>query len=198
MTTTGRFFVLMLALGSVSLTVFLTAGDPGTSWAGGRDKIDVVSVTEFSPGDSPEELGKSQLLRTKEGISFKLDTTDLEAGTGYTCWIFIDESDAELPGPPGLERFELRVQMGGSFAAADGSGQFSGFLPAGDLPAANGLDVLAIDDESFDDPKKADVLLLVRWHGEAETGLEYEQTHFINAGPDTNVTAQEAFHMGRR
>ena len=187
-----RLQLSLSVLGLVSLLVI------GTSLSGARaaDTIDIVDVTDHFPSDPPLVFGTSELLRTHEGIAYKLDTTGLVAGTGYTLWMFIDESDASIGGPPGLAPFELRIQMGGSFAAPDGSGQFSAFLPAGALPAANGTTVLAIDDGSFDDPETADVLLLVRWHGPAEFGLEYQQTHFINGGPNTNVSVQEAFHIG--
>ena len=188
-----RLQLSLSALGLVSLLVI------GTSLSGARaddHTIDIVDVTDHFPSDPPLVFGTSELLRTDEGIAYKLDTTGLVAGTGYTLWMFIDESDASIGGPPGLAPFELRIQMGGSFAAPDGSGQFSAFLPAGALPAANGMTVLAIDDGSFDDPEGADVLLLVRWHGPAESGFEYEQTHFINGGSVDNVSVQEAFHIG--
>ena len=196
-----RLSVLMLG-GLLSLSMLLIVGNFGPSWVddsgppvvNADGKIDVVDVTDHFPSTPPLVFGESRLSRTHEGIAFKLDTTGLVAGTGYTLWMFIDESDASLGGPPGLEAFEIRIQMGGEFAAADGSGQFSSFLPAGALPPANGLNVLAIDDGSFDDPKRADVLLIVRWHGLAVPGLEYEQTHFINGGPVTNMSVQEAFH----
>lgn len=183
---------LLLVIGSFDLN---RGDDGGTTLvsADGND-IDVVDVTDHFPSVPPVVFGTSQLLRTHAGIAFKLDTTGLVAGTGYTLWMFIDESPASLPGPAGLEAFELRIQMGGEFAAADGSAQFSSFLPAGALPAANGLNVLAIDDGSFDDPHGADVLLIVRWHGSAKKGKEYKQTHFINGGPKTNMSVQEAFH----
>ena len=202
-----RFTVLVL--GAVfALALFLIVGSIGSIWgddpgpsvvdAKGK-KIDVVDVTDHFPSDPPVVFGTSQLLRTKEGVAFKLDTTGLVAGTGYTLWMFIDDDpDVDHPGgPAGLEAFELRMQMGGEFAAPDGSGQFSSFLPAGAFPAANGLNVLASADGFFDKPKKADILLIVRWHGAAVSGTEYEQTHFINGG-SPNMSVQEAFHKGKK
>ena len=197
-----RLSVLILG-GLLALSLLLIVGNFGPSWAGdpgppvvnaNERAVSVVDVTDHFPSVPPVVFGTSQLLRTHAGIAFKLDTTGLVAGTGYTLWMFIDESAASLPGPAGLEAFEIRIQMGGEFAASDGSAQFSSFLPAGALPAANGLNVLAIDDGSFDDPHGADVLLIVRWHGPRRPDLEYEQTHFINGGPKTNMSVQEAFH----
>jgi len=175
------------------------ADDPGANVVNADPKnIDVVDVTDHFPTGIIINAGGSQLLRTKDGIAFQLNTVGLVPGTGYTLWMFIDENDdTSLPAPsPRLSQYEIRIQMGGSFAAPDGSGQFSGFLPTGALPAVNGLDVLAIDDGSFDDPQKADVNLIVRWHGAAVPGLEYEQTHFIFGGPVTNMSVQEALHIG--
>ena len=205
-----RISVLILA-GLLALCLLVVVGsfglgrgdDGGTTLVSADgDDIDVVDVTDHFPSvPVPVVFGTSKLLRTDEGIAFKLDTTGLVAGTGYTLWVFIDENDdTDLGGALGA--FELRIQMGGEFAAADKSGQFSSFLPAGAFPAANGLNVLASDDRSFDDPEGANVLLIVRWHGKAVPGLEYDQTHFVNGGPIIgpdnlpNESVQEAFHIG--
>ena len=154
-----RLSVLMLG-GLLSLSMLLIVGNFGPSWVddsgppvvNADGKIDVVDVTDHFPSVPPVVFGTSQLLRTHEGIAFTLNTTGLEAGNGYTLWMFIDESDASLGGPPGLEAFEIRIQMGGEFAAADGSAQFSSFLPAGAIPAATGPIVLATDDGFLSDP----------------------------------------------
>ncbi len=203
-----RFTVLVLA-GVFALALFLIVGSIGSIWgdnpgpsvvdAKGK-KIDVVDVTDHFPSDPPVVFGTSQLLRTKEGVAFKLDTVGLVAGTGYTVWMFIDENDlTSLPAPsPLLSQYELRIQMGGEFSAGDGSGQFSSFLPAGDFLAHGPNHVLASDDGSFDKPEKADILLIVRWHGAAVFGSEYDQTHFVNGGPVDNDSVQEAFHKGKK
>ena len=149
-------------------------------------------------------FGTSRLLRTDEGIAFELFTTDLVAGNPYTLWAFIDENSAVADGPPDLAPFEIRINVDGLFAdgagEADGDGvaRFSGFVPAGSLPSFNGKSVLAIDDGSFDDPEEADILLLVRLHGSAIAGEEFEQTTNVNGGcpPNTCTTIQEALHGG--
>ncbi len=197
----------VLVLGSLlALSLLLVVGSFGSIW--GDDpgpnvvnakgtNIDIVDVTDHFPSvPDPVVFGTSKLLRTDEGIAFKLDTTGLVAGTGYTLWVFIDEDEESFPAPLAeLMRYEIRMQMGGEFAASDGSGQFSSFFPAGALPDANGMTVLTTtDDGMFDSPMTADVLLIVRWHGKRAKGKEYQQTHFVNGGPKVNMSVQEAFH----
>ena len=147
------------------------------------EDLDVVNVVAHPSG--PDPLGTSRLLRTDEGIAFEIYATALEAGRPYTLWMFVDENSAALPGPPGLERFEIRLNRDGRFADGAGEARFSGFLPAGNLPSTDsGQSVLAIDDGSFDDPEEGDILFLVRAHGPTIAGMEFEQTSHLWGGCD--------------
>jgi len=137
-------------------------------------------------------------LRTDEGVAFTLDTTMLVPGNPHTVWIFIDENSANGPGDNLADKaFEIRLRIDGGFSASDGSAGFSGFLPAGALPAADGMSVLAADDGFFHDPEDANILILVRDHGSLIPGMAFEQTHQIGGcGTGGCATVQEAFHMG--
>ena len=158
--------------------------------------VEVVHVTDIMSG---QIVGTSQLLRTEEGIAFKLDTTGLIPGGGYTMWVLIDENDNTAGGPPAVQPFEIRLQIGGEFAASDGSGQFSSFLRAGPIPPHLGQnEVTAADDGFFDDPEEANILLVVRAHGTAISGLEYEQTHFFDGGGVPSMSVQHAMHFRDR
>ena len=188
----------LCVLGLVSI---LVTGMPFTTLADGDlDVVDVVNHGATPPG----LFGTSRLLRTDEGIAFELFTTGLVDGSPYSLWAFIDENSAELGGPPGLERFEIRIGADGRFADGAGEARFSGFLPAGSLPSANGTSVLATDDGSFDDPEEADILLIVRAHGPAVAGMGYEQTTNVSGGCPPNpanmpggcISIQEALHGG--
>ncbi len=183
-----------LSLSVLGLVSMLVAGMFSSTFA--DDDLDVVGVVGHPSGQGL--VGVSRLLRTDEGIAFELFTTNLVAGNPYTFWLFIDESPAEIGGPPGLDRFEIRISAGGRFADPNGDARFSGFLPAGNLPSANGMSVLAIDDGSFDDPEEGNILFLVRAHGPVIPGLEYQQTTNVAAACDVNAcaTIQEALHEG--
>ncbi len=193
MKTTGlTLFAVMglLIVGSSVVTSTVFAGE---------NQIDVAAVVEHAPDPDPDMVfGTSVLLRTDEGVAFTLDTTDLVLGNAYTLWMLIDESPATAPaGNEAFVPFEIRLRIDGEFAAPDGSAGFSGFLPAGDLPAANGLNVLANVDGSFDDPEDASILFLVRDHGQLIPGMGFEQTHYVGGcGTGGCTTVQEAFHMG--
>jgi hypothetical protein len=114
--------------------------------------------------------------------------------------VFIDESPASLPGPPGVEPFEIRFTVNGGFAAPNGTQRFSGFVPAGALPPVNGTSVTDVDDGFFDDPRRANISLAVREHGPPVPGLEYDQTNFLFGGcpPNSCATIQGALHEGNR
>ena len=148
----------------------------------------------------PGVFGESTMVRNKNGVSFTINTTQLMGGHPHTIWMFIDEEALSLPGPPGLERFEIRLRVAGGLAGKDGSGHFAGHLSAGTLPpvdATHPKDVLATgSDGSFDDPMGADILLIVRGHGPKIPGMIFEQTHFVLGGcpPNTCVSVQETLH----
>ncbi len=184
-----------LSLSVLGLVSMLVAGMFSSTFA--DDDLDVVDVVGHPSGQGL--VGVSRLLRTDEGIAFELFTTNLVAGNPYTFWLFIDESPAEIGGPPGLDRFEIRLNIDGRFADGAGEARFSGFLPTGNLPSPDGgLSVLATDDGSFDDPEEAAILFLVRAHGPTRAGEEFEQTSHIFGGcpPNDCETIQEALHEG--
>ncbi len=184
----SRLYLCVLGLVSILVTgmSFTTLAD---------DVLDVVDVVNHG-ATAPGQFGTSRLLRTDEGIAFELFTTQLVPGSPNSLWLFIDENSAELGGPPGLERFEIRLNTDGRFADGAGEARYSGFLPSGSLPSADGMSVLATDDGSFDDPEEAAILLLVRAHGPAIPGMEFQQTTNVNGGcpPNACVTIQEALH----
>ena len=107
----------------------------------GENETDVAAVISLV-SDPDVVLGTSVLMRTDEGVAFTIDTTMLVPGNPHSLWIFIDETSANVPGPPpGLGRFEIRLRVDGAFAASDGSVGFSGFLPVGALPPVDGNSV---------------------------------------------------------
>ncbi len=189
-----------LSIGILGLVSMLVIGTSFSTLA--DNDLDVVDVVNH--GATPTgQFGTSRLLRTDEGIAFELFTSQLVAGNPYTFWLFIDESPAEIGGPPGLDRFEIRLNIDGRFADGAGEARFAGFLPTGNLPSPDGgLSVLATDDGSFDDPEEAAILFLVRAHGQTIAGMEFEQTNHVFGGcplppdPSDCVTIQEALHEG--
>ena len=164
MKTTGLtvFAVMGLLIVGGSVVTSSVFGHKGQGH--GSTEIDVAAVVEHVAAP-PGVFGTSVLLRTHEGVAFALDTTGLVPGNSYTLWMFIDESPAITGANPALEAFEIRLWIDGELSDPDGNARFSGFLPAGALPA---VDVRAPDDGSFDDPEGANIIFLVREHGPVE------------------------------
>ena len=181
--------LLIVGVSVVTSTVFAHKGQ-----GHGSTEIDVAAVVGHPSGVGV--FGTSVLLRTHEGVAFTLDTMGLVPGNSHTLWLFIDENQDEV-GNKALKAFEIRLWIDGEISDPDGNVRFSGFLPAGALPA---VEVKKANDGSFDDPEGANILFLVRDHGPVQAGLEYDQMHFLNAvcplPPDSCANTQEALHMG--
>ncbi len=109
-----------VAVSVATIVALLVGGSPVTSPVfAQKGEIDVVGVVGH-PTDPSAVFGASQLLRTDGGIAFTLHSSRLVAGNAYSLWVLVDESPADLPGPPGLESFELRVLVAGGFADLEG------------------------------------------------------------------------------
>ena len=154
-----------------------------------------------------EIRGASKLVRTDTGVSAELVTTGLPAGA-YTCWFVVFNNPEQCalydelgPGSCGLELSDfLPASEGGTtgfgFAFADGkivdeSGMatFGGHLKQGDVLMNDFLEL----DEVLEDPRTAEIHLIVRYHGPAEPGRIYEQTHTLE--PELGLEADLQFSV---
>lgn len=120
---------------------------------GGTDVVDGASAS---------------LVRTDSGISFRLQARDLTPGNAYTLWlVVIDEPDqcAAAPAPCaapdliGNEGPDAQVTYAaGMVVGASGHATFSGHQSVGPMDGW-------LPDRSFDNPRGAEVHLVVNDHG---------------------------------
>jgi hypothetical protein len=158
------------------------------------------SLSEVLDSDELTVTGMSKLIRTDTGVNLTLVTSGLEPGA-YTCWFAVFNHPENCGDPAGCginpDDF-LPASEGGTtgfgFTYATGhvvdrSGKavFAANLNEGTVLLNDFLDL----DEVFQDARAAEIHLIVRYHGPAEPGRIYEQTHTLEPdlgiGPDVDV-----------
>lgn len=170
--------IAILALG--------TLAGPGIAAARAAD-ITKVPVTDFVTG---EVLGRAKLLRTDNGLSIELVTSDLVSHDAYTMWWILSNADGS---------FQLITNASGGLAGNDGRGHFASHVSVGELPPVDGLLTLMAVGDSFDDPFGVSVQIVVRSHGPVIPGKQFEQTHWYPGGcpPNDCEDVQQALFRGR-
>jgi hypothetical protein len=183
-----------------ALSVAVMTGGAGTALAAGSES-GASSVFAIGPGhmfiaDVPG--ASSTLVRTTNGISVTLQTSELPAGHAVTVWALIF-NDPSACGAGGCHEMngDLNVPaVQGSVYRVTGHvvgerGSFAGLVPVGD--AAN-----AVRGPGLLDPYGAEIHLIVRDHGVAGTG-DLLQQQFNNISPAfCNVACadiQESIHL---
>jgi hypothetical protein len=181
------------------LSIGLLTGGAGTALAAGSE-TGTSSVFAIGPGhtfiaDVPG--ASSTFVRTANGISVNLETSDLRAGHAITMWALIF-NDPTACGAGGCHEMngDLNIPaVQGSVYRVTGhvvgeQGSFAGRVPVGD--AAN-----AVRGPGLLDPYGAEIHLIVRDHGVAGTG-DLLQMQFNNISPAfCNVACadiQESIH----
>jgi hypothetical protein len=151
---------------------------------------DVVSTSDGSV------MGTSRLVRRDSGVNLRVHTTGLEPGA-YTVWFLVfnnpggcvdpancgaDAADFEPGGPAG---FGFTRATGG-IVGPRGEATFAGNLLAGEILMDDAFEPIA-----FDDPQAAEIQVIVRYHGPADPGEIFDQTHTLQpelgVGPDVDV-----------
>ena len=122
---------------------------------------------------NPQNRGTSDLVRTVDGVSMNIDTTDLPIGA-YTVWwiIFNDPSKCSdgacgendvLP-PPGTEGVGVSpVWATGGIVGPDRMGHFSASLGVG----KDSIPGQALWGDGLANPMSAEIHMIVRYHGPA-------------------------------
>jgi glucose/arabinose dehydrogenase len=123
-------------------------------------------------------VGTSTLTRTASGVSFTLSTTGLEAGHAVTIWWMVFNPDGSVS-----------VQYAaGHVVGASGTASFAGFLRVGDTNGViNGGPGLL-------DPLEANVVLVVRDHGELDPSQVNQQIMTFDACNPTCTDLQISMH----
>lgn len=173
-----RFRVALLTLAVVGLLAGVVAISSNVTAGVGAAAKDSVPVFDFQDHGvavmNPQNRGTSDLVRTVDGISMNIDTTDLPVGANSVWWVIFNDpskcSDGEcgendvLP-PPGNVAAGVSVLWAGSGAIVgpDRMAHFSSSLGLGEDSAPGEL----LWGPALTNPMGAEVHLIVRYHGPA-------------------------------
>jgi len=160
-----RILVALALVGLLSVVVVSRAGAATQTTS---------PVTTFAGGLA----GTSTLTRTASGISFTLSTSGLEARHAVTVWWMVLNPDGSLS-----------VQYAaGHVVGAGGTATFAGFLRVGDTNGVinNGPGLL--------DALEANVVLVVRDHGELDPSQANQQIQTFDACNPTCTDLQISMH----
>lgn len=219
-----RFKLIILTLAVFGLLAGALVAFGSVSARGNAAVSDTAPVIDMQDHGgvfvmNPQQRGTSDLVRTNDGISMNIDTTDLPVGAYSVWWVIFNNpsacSDGEcgendvLP-PPGNAEAEVSVLWTGmgTIVGPDRMGHFSASLGVG-LDAAPGQVLFG---EGLTNSMGAEIHLIVRYHGPAmwddATALVEQLSTFqgsctpdssLGIGTDPNAfgcfDAQAAIHM---
>ena len=174
--------LIILSLAVVGLLAGALAAFGSVSARGNAAVSDTVPVMDFQDHGgvfvmNPQKRGTSDLVRTVDGISMNIDTTDLPVGAYSVWWVIFNNpsacSDGEcgendvLP-PPGTVEADVSVLWTGigTIVGPDRMGHLSASLAVGADAAPGQL----LFGEGVTNPMGAEVHLIVRYHGPANWG----------------------------
>jgi len=133
--------------------------------------VDVVAVANAGDVNAGTVVGTSTITRTDNGIIAHLTATGLPPGA-YTFWMKVDA--------PGLGPVSGR--LAGHVVGQSGNLEFSAHVSTGEVLGA-GNDVNPdFPSGPLTDPQHATITLVVRYHGPANPGQIYEQSHTHQPG----------------
>ena len=153
-----RLLVTFILIGLLAAIPLSRAGAAG---AATQSTSDVTLILD-PPVDPPIVVGTSTLTRTGGGVSFSLETSDLEPGHAVTVWWMVANPDGGM----------AVLYAAGHVIDEDGTAEFGGFLKVGD---SEGYEMG--DDKTLEDASGATVYLVVRDHGPAQLGMVDDQIH---------------------
>ncbi len=138
--------------------------------AGAPVIVSSVTIVEF-PGSNSGISGLATLTRTKDGLSVDQSFSGLTAGKAYTIWWAIFDNPRGCDGPcdpSDLSRRQAQPSLvnGGGFMATGTSASYSSEMARHDV---GGSQVWVGDASGVDNPYGAEVHLVLRDHGVAET-----------------------------
>jgi hypothetical protein len=167
-----RILVALALIGLLSVVLISRAGAATQS---------VRHVTRM--GNREAVVGSSTLTRTNSGISFSLQTTELQAGHAVTIWWMVVNPNAEAPSV---------LYAAGHVIDESGTAEFGGYLQVGDTDGILALEGLSL--EGLQDAAGADVALVVRDHGPAKPGIVDQQIHTFGVCNPTCTDLQVSEH----
>jgi hypothetical protein len=159
--------VVACAFGAIDLKVALA--DPATQTT--RLVVDFFDPTVV--------LGVSTLTRTDNGITMHLTAYDLPAGA-YSAWLPIFQPGGMMPIAAG--------RVGGHVIGEGGTLNIAVHLKEGEIIEGHPM----FPAGAVQDARLQDIGMVIRYHGPAEPGFIYEQTHTFE--PDIAVDALRTRH----
>jgi hypothetical protein len=178
----GRGLAVLLLLMSL---LALTAA-PANSAPAGHSASPVLTIPPPFP---PSVVGSSTLVRTDNGVSVTVETSELEPGDVVTLWVIVanDPDDCE-EGFPGLSqcgpgdhlagRGQMSVHYGaGRIVDEDGTASYGAHLRVGDTSRA-----LFEEEPGLLDPRGAEVFAVLKTHGPKTPGLVSDQLRTFAGG----------------
>jgi len=210
----------ILALGAAGLlvagsevvpgpTVLAEAGGRAPAAQGGAVRDRDQPVLRFS---DLMQVGTSQLVRTPNGVNFKLRATGLEPGHAYTLWIVafnetagcLEPTEISFCGPSDVVNDAAQPDMmyaAGRIASGTGTATFAGHLGvganSGSLNAPVGLPAYGLLD-----PYGAEIHLVVHHHGPKLPGFMPDMIQTVAGGctdagiPEAGVPSPFNEYMG--
>lgn len=137
-----------------------------------------VPITNHNLDEIPE--ASSTIHRNADGITASFITDGLVPGNAYTLW-FVVFGDA--PGPPSS------THAAGQIVGTSGKVTFSGHLSAGDI-----FDTPNSTMPVFNSPLTAEVHIVLRTHGPAQTELLPDQIQSIDGGCTSGFPSGPVLH----
>lgn len=134
------------------------------------------------------EVGSSKLVRTKDGVSYTLETTGLEPGHVVTLWMIIfnnPEHCSNSCGEDDLANLDATVDVvysSGRVIGGTGTANYAGHRSEGDNSGSIFPAWLGLPSPGLIDAQAAEIHLLVHTHGPKIPGLTNEMLHSFNAG----------------
>lgn len=148
-----------------------------------------VSTSPILTFAGMKEVGQSGLVRTDNGVSFRLTTTELEPGAVHTLWmvIFNNPSACSLPGCgiddlANLAAVVDAVYSAGTVVGESGRATLAGHRSEDDASGSILGEWLGLPTPGLMDATAAEIHFVVHSHGPKIPGLVSEMLHTFNAG----------------
>lgn len=179
----SRFWAAAVLL--AALTAVAAVATPVAGASADRTTRPVFTI----PPPVFEEVGSSTLVRNDNGISVDLATSELEPGDAVTLWWVVANSPGECEaGLPGLSQCGPmdHLKGRGDFAVHhatghvvddDGNAGFGAHLRVGDQSRA-----LFNGEPGLTNPRGAEVILVLKTHGQKIPGLTSEMLRTFTGG----------------
>lgn len=189
-----RFWTLVLA-GATAGTACTdhdpaapTGVDPVEQAVGGQPGSS-RSASPVYPFDSDRQVGRSSLLRNRNGVHSWIETGELEPGHAITIWLVIFNAPENCTGPCDMaDLFDLNtlpdaVWAGGTVVGKSGRVRVVGHVRKGDLSGTTNPP-FGFPPIGLIEPMRAELHLVVKTHGPVIPGLEREMTTTYGGGCD--------------